>query len=346
MTARKLRWGILSTGNIARTLARALAQSSTGELVAVASRTPESAAAFAAELGVPRAHGSYEALLADADVDIVYIATPHPSHAHWAVLAARAKKHVLCEKPLGMTFAEASQIVDAAREHDVFLMEAFMYRCAPQTRKLLELVASGTLGRIHAIQASFGFDGEFPVSGRLLSNELGGGGILDVGCYPVSVARLLAGAAQGAPFADPSSVHGLGHVGERTQVDEYAVAILKFPGEILATLASGVQLLQDNGVRVFGRAGRLWVREPFLPARDGGFTEIVIERPGRDAEIVRVAAPLGLYVYEVDAVAAQIERREAREMSHADSLGNAHTLDQWRRAVGVTYAADRAANTE
>jgi predicted dehydrogenase len=346
MTARKLRWGIVSTGNIARTLARALAQSTTGELTAVGSRTGESAAAFAREFGIRRAHASYEALFADPEVDVVYIATPHPSHAHWTVLAARAKKHVLCEKPLGMTHAEALRMVEAARENDVFLMEAFMYRCAPQTRKLVELVASGALGRVHAISASFGFDGAFPLSGRLLANELGGGGIMDVGCYPVSIARLVAGAAQGAPFSDPLSLHGLGHVGPSTRVDEYAVAVLKFPGDIVATLSTGVQLLQDNVVRVFGREGRLLVREPFLPAREGGFTEILIERPGRDPETVRVEAPDSLYVYEVDAVAAQIERREAREMSHADSLGNARTLDQWRQAVGVTYVADQSAQTE
>jgi predicted dehydrogenase len=346
MTTRKLRWGIVSTGRIAHTLARAIAQSSSGELVAVGSRTRDSAAAFARELDVPRAHGSYEALFADREVDVVYIATPHPSHAHWAVLAARAKKHVLCEKPLGMTHAEVERIVFAARENDVFLMEAFMYRCAPQTKKLVELVASGTLGRVHGIQASFAFDGDIPLTDRVLVNELGGGGILDVGCYPVSIARLLAGAAQGAPFSDPTSVHGLGHVGEQTQVDEFAVAILKFPGEIVASLATGVQLMQDNVVRVFGRKGRLLVREPFLPAKDGGFTEILIERPGREPEAVRVEASVNSYVHEVEAVAAQIERREAREMSHADSLGNARTLDLWRQAIGVRYAADQVAQTE
>src|SRR5450432_1882829 len=288
MTDRKLRWGIVSTGRIAHTLAHAIGQSTSGELVAVGSRAQDSAAAFAREFDVPRAYGSYEALFADPDVDVVYIATPHPSHAHWAVLAARAKKHVLCEKPLGMTHAEVERIVTAARENDVFLMEAFMYRCAPQTRKLVELVTSGTLGRVHAIQATFGFDGDIPLTNRVLANELGGGGILDVGCYPVSIARLLAGAAQGAPFSEPLSVHGLGHVGERTHVDEYAVAILKFSGDILATLATSVQLMQDNVVRVFGRKGRLLVREPFLPGNHADFTEILIERPDCEPETVRV----------------------------------------------------------
>ncbi len=335
----KLRWGIISTGNIARTLARAIQSAPSHELVAVASRSLEPAQTFAREHGASRAHGSYEALLDDPAVDVVYIATPHPSHAEWSVKAARAKKHILCEKPLGMNLREVEAIVRAARENDVFLMEAFMYRCAPQTRKLIELIESGVIGRVHALEASFGFDGSFSPSSRLLANELGGGGILDVGCYPVSIARLIAGAATGSSFAEPTSVLGLGHVGS-TGVDEYATAILKFPGEIVASLATSVQLLRHNVVRVFGREGQILLREPFLPAREGGASEISIERPGREPEVLRLEAPASLYVHEIEAVRAQLEHREAREMSLADSLGNARALDQWRSALGVRYAAD------
>jgi len=339
MTGKPLRWGIISTGNIARTLARAIKHAPGSELFAVASRALEPAQAFAREHGAARAFGSYEALLAEPEVDIVYIATPHPSHREWAIRAARAKKHILCEKPLGMNFGEVEAIVRAARENDVFLMEAFMYRCAPQTRRLIELVKDGAIGQVHAIEASFAFDGAFPASSRLLANELGGGGILDVGCYPVSISRLIAGAASGADFAEPLSVNGLGHVGA-TGVDEYAVAILKFPGDILASLATGVQLLRHNVVRVFGREGQILLDEPFLPARDGGATEIRIDRPGREPELIRVEAPDSLYAYEVETVRTQIQYREAREMSLADSLGNARVLDEWRGALGVRYAAD------
>ena len=341
MTTRPLRWGIISTGVIAHTLARALAASSTGKLVAVASRTLEPAARFAAEFADVRAHGSYEALLADPEVDAVYIATPHPSHAHWAVLAARAKKHILCEKPLAMNHAEVSAVVQAAREHDVFLMEAFMYRCHPQTHELVRLLSAGAIGRVKAIQASFGFDGVFPVGSRLTTNELGGGGILDVGCYPVSMARLVAGVAIGQAFSEPLEVLALGHVGERSQVDEYTVAILKFPGEIVATLATAVQLWQDNSVRIFGSEGFITLHKPWHPAKDSQHSEIVIERPDCEPEVVRVPGADSAYGYEIDAVAAQLERREASEMTLADSLGNALTLDRWRRAIGVTFAADR-----
>ncbi|MET0792797.1 MAG: Gfo/Idh/MocA family oxidoreductase [Polyangiaceae bacterium] len=342
MSVKQLRWGIISTGSIAHTLARALAKSSTGELVAVASRSQEAACNFAREFGVPHAHASYEALLANPEVDVVYIATPHPSHAEWVVQAARAKKHVLCEKPLGMNHAQVSRMVQAAREHDVFLMEAFMYRCHPQTQRLVALLKSGTLGQVKAIQATFGFDGAFEPGHRVINHELGGGGILDVGCYPVSMARLVAGIASGVAFGEPLELHALGHVGDRSRVDEYSVAILKFPGEILATLATSVQLAQDNVVRIFGSEGRLLLKEPWHPGSERDFTEIVIERPGREPEIVRVASASTAYGYELEAVAAQIAQREAHEMTLADSLGNALTLDRWRNAIGVTFAADSA----
>ncbi|MEP7051157.1 MAG: Gfo/Idh/MocA family oxidoreductase [Pseudomonadota bacterium] len=337
---RKLRWGIISTGSIAGTLARALATSKTSELVAVASRSADAAARFAAEHAVARAYASYEQLLADPEVEVVYIATPHPSHAQWAIAAARAKKHILCEKPLAMNEREVRAVVQAARENDVFLMEAFMYRCHPQTRELVSLIQRGVLGQVKAVHACFGFSGAFSATGRLLNNELGGGGILDVGCYPVSLARLVAGAANGQPFCEPLEVHALGHLGPSTRVDEYAVAICKFPGEILATLATSVQLEQDNVVRIFGTEARVLLRQPWLPAPDGGFSEILIERRNREPETLRVSAHQSPYAYEVDTVAAQIAQREAREMTLADSLGNAQALDRWRQGIGLTYPAD------
>ena len=340
MTGRKLRWGIISTGKIARTFARALAVSESGELTAVASRTTESAAAFAAEFGISGAHGSYQALLADPEVEAVYIATPHPYHAQWSIAAARAKKHVLCEKPLGMNHAVVSAIVQAARDNDVFLMEAFMYRCHPQTLEVKRLLRAGALGRVKGIQASFCIDGAYPASGRMLNNELGGGGILDIGCYPVSMARLVAGVVNGEQFSEPLSLKALGFVGESSRVDEYSSAILKFPGEIVATLSSAVQLWQDNSVRIFGSEGRLLLRTPWQPAHGSDASEIVIERPEQEPEVIRVPSPGTLYGYEIDVVRAELEQRQASEMSWADSLGNALTLDRWRSALGVTFAAD------
>ncbi|MBN1459559.1 MAG: Gfo/Idh/MocA family oxidoreductase, partial [Armatimonadetes bacterium] len=187
----KLAWGILATGHIASTFAKGLAHSQTGRLVAVGSRTKKSANRFGDEYNTPRRHGSYEELLADPEIEAVYIATPHPMHAEWAIKSADAGKHVLCEKPIGLNHAEAMVVVEAAREHDVFLMEAFMYRCHPQTEKLVELIRSGVIGEVRAIQATFSFNAGENWESRALAHEMGGGGILDVGCYCTSMARLL-----------------------------------------------------------------------------------------------------------------------------------------------------------
>ena len=193
MSQSKLSWGIIGTGGIAKTFAQGLIHSRTGKLIAVGSRDHSSAKSFAEKFNPITAHGSYEALLADPDVQAVYISTPHPFHAEWCIKAARAKKHILCEKPLTLNYPEAMVVAEAARENKVFLMEAFMYRCHPQTAKLVDLIRSGEIGDVGVIQATFSFKGHFHSNGRLFSNELGGGGILDVGCYAMSIARLLAG---------------------------------------------------------------------------------------------------------------------------------------------------------
>ena len=210
-----------------------------------------------------RAHGSYEALLADPAVEAVYISTPHPFHAEWCVKAARAGKHILCEKPLTMNLAEARVVADAAREHGVFLMEAFMYRCHPQTARLVELIRSGVIGAVGVIRATFSFDAGYKAESRLFKNELGGGGILDVGCYTMSISRLVAGAAQGLPFVNPAKVAGYARLHPEAGTDLYAVASVEFPGGVLAQLAAGVGLDQEIGLRVFGSEGSLHLPSPW-----------------------------------------------------------------------------------
>ena len=243
-----LNWGILATGRIAGIFATGVARSTSGRLAAVGSRGIDSARRFASEFGVPRAHGSYEELLADPEVQAVYIATPHPQHVEWVIRAAEAGKHVLCEKPIGLNRAEAMVAAAACRAHNVLLMEAFMYRCHPQTAKIVELVSSGALGKVGLIQATFGFNAGFNPTSRLWSNSLGGGGILDVGCYPVSMSRLIAGAASGQPFADPVSVTGAGQLHPETGVDVQAAATLKFASGLIAQVATSIGLSQDNSL--------------------------------------------------------------------------------------------------
>lgn len=189
---KKLRWGILSTGSIAKTYAHSLPQSRTGERVAVGSRSVSAADAFGQKLDVDPSsrHGSYAELIADPTVEAVYIATPHPFHCEWAIKAAEAGKHVLCEKPMAMNHAEAVAMFEAARANSVCMMEAFMYRSHPQIARLIEIIRSGRIGEVRNIQATFGFRAGADPKTRILSNALGGGGILDVGCYAVSFARL------------------------------------------------------------------------------------------------------------------------------------------------------------
>jgi predicted dehydrogenase len=340
----KLNWGILGTGSIAHTFAQQLPRSETGALVAVGSRTSESAQRFGAEFGVVRCHGSYEALLDDPSVQAVYISTPHPMHLEWAVRAARAKKHILCEKPIGLNEAEARQIIDAARRHDVFLMEAFMYRCHPQTRALNDLLRQRAIGEVRLIQASFGFNGPDDPHGRLLAPELGGGGILDVGCYPVSIARLIAGVTTGGNFAEPLELEAVGHLGS-TGVDEWAVAVARFPGDILAQLSTSVRLDQENAVRIFGTRGCVFIPQPWAPARDGGRWSFTVHRHGQSPQEVSGDEHRPLYAIETDVVAENIARREAPHpaMTWDDTLGNLLALDKWRRAIGLTYPAECAA---
>lgn len=341
--ARQLRWGIIGTGSIAGAFARALARSKTGTLVAVGSRRPETAEAFGDKFTVPKRYGSYDQLLADPEVEAVYISTPHPMHAEWAIKSAEAGKHILCEKPLTMNHAEAMAVIEAARAKDVFLMEAFMYRCHSQTAKLVELLRQRAIGDVRVIQATFSFQSAPDETSRLLANELGGGGILDVGCYCASMARLVAGAAMGGTFADPIGLSGFARVG-RTGVDEWAVAAVKFPGDIVAELSTGVQVNQENVVRIFGSEGSIFVPNPWIPSREGGSTKITVDRRGDKApQEITVETPDWLYAIEADTVAANIEKRQASfpAMSWDDSLGNMKTLDAWRQSVGVVYGCEQ-----
>ncbi|MBE3134638.1 MAG: aldo/keto reductase, partial [Acidobacteria bacterium] len=285
----------------------------------------------------------YEALLADAEVDAVYIATPHPMHAEWAVKAAEAGKHILCEKPIGINHAEAMAMVEAAARHDVFLMEAFMYRCHPQTARLVDLIRDGAVGEVRVVKATFSFHAGFNPESRLFANALGGGGILDVGCYPVSAARLIAGAAAGLPFADPVEVKGCGHLGA-TGVDEWAVASLKFPGEIVAQVATGIAVNQANTIEVFGTEGHIVVPWPWIPSREGGRTTILVHKNGAEKpEEIAIETSAWLYGLEADVVAANLAQRQAAPpaMSWDDTLGNMQTLDRWRESIGLVYDAEK-----
>lgn len=344
--AKTLAWGIIGAGRIAKVFARGVAHSKTGKIVAIGSRTQEKADEFGKEMDVPCRYGSYEALLADKDVQAVYIATPHPSHAEWAIKAAEAGKHILCEKPIALNHAEAMAIFEAAHRHNVFAMEAFMYRCHPQTARLVELLHQKVIGEVRVIQATFSFHAGFNPEGRLYSNALGGGGILDVGCYCASMVRLIAGAAAGqnAP-AEPIELKGTGFLGQ-TGIDEYAVAVAKFSGEIVATLSTGVGVNQENVVRIYGSEGNIFIPSPWIPGRESGANKIIVKKnKDKEPQEIIVDTDEWLYGIEADTVAANLERRQAvfPAMSWDDTLGNMKMLDAWRQSFGFVYESEKPA---
>lgn len=342
MSTRIVNWGILAPGRIAEKFARGVAASNSGRLAAVGSRSGERAREFAQRHGIGRAHDSYEALLADAEVEIVYIATPHPMHLEWMIKAARAGKHILCEKPLGLNRAEAERMIATARECGVFLMEAFMYRCHPQTEKITELIRAGALGEVGLVQAAFGYNRPFDSESRSWRNELGGGGILDVGCYPVSFSRLVAGAAEGKGnvFLDPVAVNGAGVTHPQTGVDVCAAATLKFPTGMMAQVSTSVGLQQENTARIYGTKGWLHVIEPWTPSRnEGGRARMRLHRAEGGTEEIVLPYQENEYALEADVAAACVVagKHEARQMGWADSLGNAAALDRWLEVAGVRY---------
>ncbi|HPB30468.1 MAG TPA: Gfo/Idh/MocA family oxidoreductase [Candidatus Sumerlaeota bacterium] len=344
MTPTQIKWGIISTGRIASIFARQLPMSRTGILTAVASRDRGKAEKFACEYKVFRAHGSYEDLLADPDIQAVYIATPHPMHAEWAVRCAEAGKHILCEKPITMNRSEAETVIIAARRSGVFLMEAFHYRCHPQTAKIIELIRQKIIGDVCAIQAAFSFRAPYDLNHRTLNQALGGGGILDVGCYCVSMARLIAGTAAGNDFAEPLEVKGCAMIGHESRVDEYAVASMKFPGGILAELACGCRVRQDNVVRIYGTEGSLYIPAPWVVSIDGGVSKIIVTREDeKTPREVEVFADRGLFAIEADTVAEYISRHQAMPpaMSWDDTLGNMRALDLWRESIGLVYDTEK-----
>ena len=324
------RWGILATGRIAKTLADAVFASETGELVAVGSRTLAKADEFASNYEGLTAHGSYQDLIDDPDVDALYVATPHPQHAEWTIKALEAGKAVLCEKPMAVNHPQVMAMVQKASDTQTFLMEAFMYRTHPQTQRLIDLLRDGAIGEIRHIQASFGFHAPFNAERRLFANDLAGGGIMDVGCYPVSTARLIAG-------DEPERVSAHGRLGE-TQTDAFASALLHFPSGVAAHVVTGVQLGLDNSVSVFGSSGRIHIDHPWLCPTEWSFDLI---RGGERQTVAGDAKPA--YVHEVDEVdrCLSLNLTQSKTMDWRDSLANARVLDQWRDAIGLEFDQEK-----
>ncbi len=301
-------WGILSTARIGAALVGGSRATDLAEVVAVASRSAASAQAFAQLHGIPRAHGSYEALLADPEVQAVYIPLPNGMHVDWAVRALEAGKHVLCEKPLDRRVERVEHAFDVAERAGLVLSEAFMWRHSPQTRRLRALLDDGAIGEVRLVRASFSFllaaDGDVR-----LDPALDGGALMDVGCYCVSGARMVAG--------EPVSVSAQAVT---SGVDLRLAALLRFPGDVLATIDCGLDVAGRHELEVAGTAGRLVLADPW----HGREPRIVVERGG-EREVVEMQAA-DSYALELEDVSEAI--RDGREplLGRADAVGQARAI--------------------
>lgn len=272
-----LRWGILSTANIGRRVVTPAIQAAPGStVVAVASRDDEGARRYAADLGIPRHYGSYEALLADPEVDAVYNPLPNSLHLPWTLKALSAGKHVLCEKPLGLSAAECLAMAHAAKVADRVLMEAFMYRFHDRTQTLFELTRSGTLGALRLIRARFAFTVSDPANIRL-NPDLGGGALMDVGCYCVNVARSIARDEPLTVQARATWVNG---------VDETLTATLTFAGGLVAQIDCALNQPRFETLEVFGTEGYCEVDSAFLPGLDETALRVTLRKTGVTQTVV------------------------------------------------------------
>lgn len=252
----KVRWGILSTARIGvDKVIPAMQQGRYCEVVAVASRTLDSARQAGEKLGIPKAYGSYDELIADPEIDAVYNPLPNHLHVPWSIQALEAGKHVLCEKPIGLSTAEAEQLVEAGRRHpQLKLMEAFMYRHHPQWRAARQIVREGGIGELRTIQSFFCYHNTNPADIRNLA-DYGGGGLMDIGCYPISLSRFLF-------EGEPERVMGIVDCDPQMGVDRLTSAILDF-GRGTSTFTCSMQLAPFQRVNIFGTEGRVEIEIPF-----------------------------------------------------------------------------------
>jgi len=321
----KLRWGIIGAGGIARKFAAGLQSAEAAELVAIGSRSQEKANAFGDEFDIPRRHGSYEALASDAGVDAVYIATPHPMHKPNSILCLEAGKAVLCEKPFTINATEAEEAVAVARDKGVFLMEAMWTRFIPPIVRLRELLADEAIGDVRMVMADFGFRCGWNPESRLLNPELGGGGLLDVGVYPISLAAMILG--------EPTAVAGLADIGE-TDVDEQAGMVLAYEGGRLAVLATGVRTSTPHEAVILGTEGRIRLQAGWWAG-----STITVSAKGKDAEDIEVPMKGNGFNYEIDEVGRCLAagKTESDVMPLDETISIVRTMDRLRAQWGLKY---------
>jgi D-xylose 1-dehydrogenase (NADP+, D-xylono-1,5-lactone-forming) len=311
------KWGIISTAHINRLVLAGARESERVEVVAVASRDQARAEAYARENGIERAHGSYEALLGDPEVEAVYISLPNAPHVEWSIRALEAGKHVLCEKPLGRHAEDVERAFDVADRTGRLLSEAFMYRHNPQTRRLRELVEEGAIGALRLVRSAFTFKLDDEANVRL-SAELEGGALMDVGCYCVSGSRLLGG--------EPEQVLGHQVVGP-SGVDVVFAGTMRFPGDVVAQFDCGFRTPDRDELEVVGEEGSLFLDDPWHC-----LTPVIEVRRGDGRDEIALE-PVDSYRLELENLSDAIAGAPPLLLGREDALGQARAIEALYRSA-------------
>ena len=335
-----IKWGILGTGAIAKAFADAL-QETEGELVAVASQSLQRAEDFSKSYNCTAIEG-YQSLISLPEVEAIYVATPHTSHFELSAECLRNKKAVLCEKPMTINATETMALIDISRKNNTLLMEAFMYKIHPQTQQVMKVIQENLTSPLN-IRAEFCFAVDVPESHRLVNKELGGGSILDIGCYPMSISRHAVGAVNGKNFMNPVSIEGQGELNSQG-IDLNASAKLVFEDGSLAEIKSATNLSSASDVEISDGKTTVVLNQPW---HCGEFTErksqITLKKSNGDEESIDVTTDKGLYALEIDHFSENLKNHntESDLIPHNDSHGNMIALDTWRKELKVVYDEDR-----
>lgn len=317
----RIRWGIIGTGMIARVLARAMEGSTKVVRCAIASRSMRKAEQFAREYGFEKAYGSYEDLLVDPHVQVIYNSLPNSLHCEWTIRAAEAGKHILCEKPLACTTEECQRMIDAAKVNNVWLMEAFMYRFHPLMLKVKEMIDGREIGTVRLIRSAFSFSLS-DLNNIRLKSELCGGSLMDIGGYCVNFSRYIAG-------REPVEVFAVAHFGQKSGVDETLAGTLIFPDGQIAQFDCSFQTVPRSFCEVVGSDGKIDIPVPWLPG--SGDVSIAITKGGHSSTLKVKGADS--YLLEVDHFCDCINQNRPPMLSPEDSLRNVRVLQALLRSA-------------
>lgn len=315
-----VKWGILGTSYISEVMAKAIQESPISQLVAIASRSITTAKNFSEKFSVQKFFNNYEKLINDNDIDVVYIGLPNHLHKEWIIHCAQAGKNILCEKPLVISIEEANEVISVVEKSNVFCMEALMYRHHPFIKKLQELIQSKIIGEIKLYHAAY------TANIADIANETAGGSIRNLGCYPVSLVRLLAN-------AEPIEILGTGRMNQKNNTDNQASVILKFTDNSMAVISTADDLEMFWQFEVYGTKGHLKVvTNPWLPSSDDNKILVYLNNESTPTEI-NVKAEKSLYTYQIDFTNTQIMNKSSAKKYLTESLGNTIVLEKWRQQV-------------